>query len=181
MNSPGGRSFPNVATRTEFLGGTAGILYAAPLDDHLPTETELWFSGRISAFKPGHITPVKEVTIGNRVFTVSTSGHNYSEQIVGLFDCGAIKPFVKQASVYGRMQGDVFHASEVLLRPIRDQTANDDPNLPRSKDGKKLGRHHSGSAFGGYLAAWYNSRRPPMTLGGRAQFSPAVPRKVVSQ
>lgn len=39
----------------------AGILYTTPLKDHLPTATELWFSGRISAFKKGHITPAAEV------------------------------------------------------------------------------------------------------------------------
>ncbi|MHC4247891.1 MAG: SGNH/GDSL hydrolase family protein [Planctomycetota bacterium] len=109
----------------------AGILYTIPLEDHLPTEKELWFSARVSVFKKAHITPQKEARLGDRTFTISTSGHNYAEQIVGLLDAGAIKPFVNQASVYGRMEGDVFVATEVLLRPIPDQTIHDDPALPR--------------------------------------------------
>ena len=143
----------------------AGILHATPLEDHLPTEKELWFSGRVSAFKQGHITPVKEVRIGDRTFTVSTSGHNYSEQIVGLFDASAIRPFVNQASVYGRMEGDVFHASEVLLRPIPDQTANDDPLLPRYLFiGDSISGNY-GPALREAAAGKLNAHHPPTTCG----------------
>jgi len=109
----------------------SGILWAKPLPDHLPTENELWFSGRIAEFVSAHITPDKKVEIGERTYMVSTSGHNHAEQIVGLFDHSAIKPFINQASVYGTMKGKVFHASEVLLRPVSDQTLKDNPRLPR--------------------------------------------------
>lgn len=109
----------------------SGIIHTDRLDDHLPNENELWFSGKISEFRKAHITPDKIVKVDGREFTVSTSGHNYSEQVVGLFDSKDIRPFVNQGSVYGKRIGDVFHASEVLLRPIPDQSLKDDPELPR--------------------------------------------------
>jgi acyl-CoA thioesterase-1 len=143
----------------------SGILYAKRLPDHLPTERELWFSGKVSAFTEGHITPGKEVKIGERTFSISTSGHNYAEQIVGLLDPGAIRPFVNQASVYGRMKGEVFHASEVLLRPIADQTEEDDPELPRYLF---IGDSISGNYGQGLRAALdgkVNAHHPPTNCG----------------
>jgi len=71
------------------------------------------------------------VTVGGRTFKGTTSRYNYAEQLAGLLDHKAIKPFVNQASLYGTLRGDVFLADTVLLRPIPDQTASDDPALPR--------------------------------------------------
>ncbi len=108
-----------------------GIVHVKPLPNHLPTRQELWFSGRISAIRPGPVAPVKEVEIAQRTYLVFTHSVEYSERIVGLFEPSDIRPFVNYASVYGVMKGDVFHASDVLLRPIPDPVATDDPLLPR--------------------------------------------------
>jgi len=108
-----------------------GFVFAQPLPDHLPTEKEPWLSGELTATEPGHITPVKVVTVGDRTFKGSTGGFNYAEQIAALFDHSVIEPFVNQASVYGEMKGKVFHADYVFLRPIPDQVAKDDRSLPR--------------------------------------------------
>ncbi len=142
-----------------------GILYTTPLPDHLPTPNELWFSGRVAAFKPDHITPSKEVPVGGRVFTVSTSGHNHSEQIVGLFDASRIQPFVNEASVYGRMDGKVFRAADVLLHPIPDQTAKDDPKLPRCLFiGDSISGNY-GESLRRALAGKLNVHHPPTNCG----------------
>lgn len=142
-----------------------GIIHASALEDHLPAENELWFSGKISKLQKAHITPEKIVTVGDREFTISTSGHNYSEQIVGLFTPGDIKPFVNQASVYGKRNGDVFHASEVLLRPIPDQSVNDDPNLPRYLFiGDSISGNY-GSALREAVAGKLNIHHPPTNCG----------------
>jgi hypothetical protein len=160
--------FPSWKTAQRAIEGGKlrdGILYATPLEDHLPTENELWFSGRVTEFRQGHITPFKIVKIGDRVFKVFTSGHNYGEQIVGLLDHRAIRPFVNQVSLYGKMKGDVFHASDVLLRPIPDQTAKDDPNLPRYLF---IGDSISGNYGSGLRAALegkLNLHHPPTNCG----------------
>jgi hypothetical protein len=108
-----------------------GMLYAVPLPDHLPTSDELWLSGELTGLESGQIPPTKIMTAGGKRFTGSTGGHNSYEQIAGLFDVGAIRPFVNEASVYGKLVGGVFVANHVLLRPIPDQVAQDDPKLPR--------------------------------------------------
>lgn len=66
---------------------------------------------------------------------------------------------------YGKMKGDVFHATEVLLRPIPDQTANDDPNLPRYLF---IGDSISGNYGPGLRAALegkFNLHHPPTNCG----------------
>lgn len=110
---------------------TGGRVVAESLPEHLPTERELWLSGPLLRLEPGHITPKKITRVAEREFEVSTSGHNYSEQVLGLFGPGDVTPHDHQASVYGTMKGKVFHADEVLLRPVIDPVSKDDLALPR--------------------------------------------------
>ena len=48
--------------------------------------------------------------------------------VLGTEDC---KPFVNRARVVGQRKGEVIHADEIYLQPIGDQSASDDPTLPR--------------------------------------------------
>jgi acyl-CoA thioesterase-1 len=142
-----------------------GVLHTDPLEEHLPTETELWLSGELTGLEAGHITPKKVVAACGKTFKGSTSGFNHAEQIVGLFDHTAIKPFCNQASLYGSLKGDVFQASHVLLRPIPDQTARDDPKLPRYLF---IGDSISGNYGKGLRTALkgkYNIHHPPTNCG----------------
>jgi len=142
-----------------------GMLYAKPLPDHLPTKDEPWLSGELTALESGHITPKKIVTVSGKRFVGSTSGHNYSEQIADLFDHKAIEPFVNEASVYGQMRGDVFHASVVLLRPIPDQVAKDNPKLPRYLFiGDSISGNY-GPALRKALEGKFNVHHPPTNCG----------------
>lgn len=142
-----------------------GMLYAAPLPDHLPTKDEPWLSGPLTGLEAGHITPKKIVTVDGKRFTGSTSGHNHAEQIAGLFDHTAIRPFVNEASIYGTLRGEVFVASHVLLRPIPDQTAKDDPNLPRYLFiGDSISGNY-GPALRKALAGTFNVHHPPTNCG----------------
>ncbi|MBG87818.1 MAG: hypothetical protein CMO80_13070 [Verrucomicrobiales bacterium] len=140
-------------------------LSAKPVPDHHPTEDELWLSGKLKTTEKGHITPTKVLSVNGREFRGTTSGYNYAERIAGLFDHTDIQPFVQQASVHGTLIGDVFHADLVFLRPIPDQTANDDPNLPRYLF---IGDSISGNYDTGLrrtLAGRFNIHHPPTNCG----------------
>lgn len=150
-----------------------GILYTTALADHLPTAQECWLSGQVGEFKKGHITPIKIVKLGDRTFTVSTAGHNHSEQIVGFLKAADIKPFVNQASVYGEWKDEIFLASDVLLRPIPDQTIDDDPKLPRYLFiGDSISGNY-GPVLRAAVAGKLNIHHPPTNCGptgkGRAR------------
>ncbi|MDP7288628.1 MAG: SGNH/GDSL hydrolase family protein, partial [Phycisphaerae bacterium] len=159
---PNWRSAQGVLKSGEFRDG---MLHADTLKDHLPTEKEPWLCGELTGLEDGHITPKKVVTASDKTFKGSTNGFNYSEQIVGLMDHTAIKPFCNQASVYGTLKGDVFYASHVLLRPIPDQAAKDDPKLPRYLF---IGDSISGNYGKGLRAALkgkYNIHHPATNCG----------------
>jgi len=160
--------FENWRTAQGVLGGGKfrdGFVYAQPLPDHLPTQEELWLSGELSATEAGHITPLKIVTVGDRTFEGSTSGFNYAEQIAGLFDPRAIQPWGNQASLYGKLAGDVFYADYVFLRPIPDPVATDDPQLPRYLFiGDSISLNYS-AGLRRALEGQFNVHHPPTNCG----------------
>lgn len=142
-----------------------GMLSAKPLPDHLPTESELWLSGPLTGLEKAHITPTKVVTIDGKEYRGSTSGHNYAEQVAGLWDASAIQPFINQASAYGKMVNDVFLADYVFLRPIPDQAAQDDPALPRYLFiGDSISGNY-GAGLHGAVDASMNVHHPPTNCG----------------
>lgn len=142
-----------------------GFMYATPLPDHLPTATELWFSGRISEIKEAEHTPDKMVKIGDRVFTVQTAGWHINDQIVGQFKLSDIVPFENEATVYGLMKDNVFHASEVLLCPIPNLADKDAPQLPRYLYiGDSISGNY-GDSLRVALAGKLNAHHPPVNCG----------------
>lgn len=155
------------AMKSELLRG--GRLVAEELPEHLPTEEELWLSGPLVRLEEGHITPKKYTRVAGKEFEVRTSGYNYSEQILGLFGSGDVTPHNHQASVYGTMKGKVFHADEVLLRPVVDPVTQDDLNLPRYLF---IGDSISLNYTAGLLAALkgkVNAYHPPTNCGPAAK------------
>ncbi|MEM7600514.1 MAG: SGNH/GDSL hydrolase family protein, partial [Verrucomicrobiota bacterium] len=142
-----------------------GMLSVKPLPDHLPTESALWLSGPLTGLEKAHITPTKVVTIKGKEYRGSTSGHNYAEQVAGLWDASAIQPFINQASAYGKMVNDVFLADYVFLRPIPDQAAQDDPALPRYLFiGDSISGNY-GAGLHGALDSKVNVHHPPTNCG----------------
>ena len=107
--------------------------------------------------------------------TLSIKGNNYEismkkggqteallYNLLSVKDC---KPFINKATVHGRRKGDVFIADEIHLQPIGDQTALDDPKLPRYLF---IGDSISGNYDKGLraaLAGKFNLHHPPTNCG----------------
>ena len=104
-----------------------GKLYIAPIPDQLPTLAKPWIAGRFIR-ENGRFM---DVQIGDAIYQIGTQGHDGQHRIMGLLSQKDIKPFVQQAFVHGKMEGNVFHASEVCLRMLEDSKNQDDPNLGR--------------------------------------------------
>jgi hypothetical protein len=86
--------------------------------------------------------------------------------VLGTGDC---KPFVNRARVVGQRKGDVIHAKEIHLQPIGDQSASDDPKLPRYLF---IGDSISGNYDKGlreFLAGKFNLHHPPANCGPSAK------------
>ena len=86
--------------------------------------------------------------------------------VLGTEDC---KPFVNRARVVGQRKGEVIHAKEIHLQPIGDQSASDDPTLPRYLF---IGDSISGNYDRGlreFLAGKFNLHHPPTNCGPSAK------------
>ena len=82
--------------------------------------------------------------------------------VVGTKDC---RPFVNRARVVGQRKGGVIHAEEIHLEPIGDQSASDEPKLPRYLF---IGDSISGNydkGLRGFLAGKFNLHHPPTNCG----------------
>ena len=55
-----------------------GKIYVTPLEDHLPTEDELWIAGRLVG-KEGRYAGI---TVGDRPFKMATQGHDGQERTI---------------------------------------------------------------------------------------------------
>ena len=86
--------------------------------------------------------------------------------VLGTGDC---KPFVNRARVVGQRKGEVIQAKEIHLQPIGDQSASDDPTLPRYLF---IGDSISGNYDRGlreFLAGKFNLHHPPTNCGPSAK------------
>ena len=86
--------------------------------------------------------------------------------VLGAKDC---KPFVNRARVVGQRKGELIHATEIHLQPIGDQSASDDPTLPRYLF---IGDSISGNYDRGlreFLAGKFNLHHPPTNCGPSAK------------
>ena len=86
--------------------------------------------------------------------------------VLGTKDC---KPFVNRARVVGQRKGELIHAREIHLQPIGDQSASDEPKLPRYLF---IGDSISGNydkGLRGFLAGKFNLHHPPTNCGPSAK------------
>lgn len=138
-----------------------GKIYLKPIADHLPTEAEPWISGRFIKENGRHM----DVQIGDRVFQIGTQGHDGQHRIMGLLTHEDIRPFIQQAFVHGRVDGDVFLAREVGIRMLEDSRSQDDPKLGRYLFiGDSISGNY-GKALRGALKGKLNVYHPPTNCG----------------
>jgi len=126
----------------------------------LPSATDPRFIGQWNPnAKP------RTLTIRGHAYEVSLKGGQTSAllfNVIGVKDC---KPFVNRAQVMGHKRGNVIVAEEIHVRPIGDQTALDDPKLPRYLF---IGDSISGNYNNGLrkaLAGKFNLHHPPTNCG----------------
>jgi len=126
----------------------------------LPSATDPRFIGQWNPnAKP------RTLTIRGHAYEVSLKGGQTSAllfNVIGVKDC---KPFVNRAQVMGHKRGNVIVAKEIHVRPIGDQTALDDPKLPRYLF---IGDSISGNYNNGLhktLAEKVNLHHPPTNCG----------------
>ena len=171
-------TFPDWKTAQTALSSgtfTDGMVHANVLAEHLPTEKEPWLCGKLVGVEKGKYSLTKVVSVGDKTFKGDTEAPNRSDQIVGMLTPKAIVPFVNLAMVYGKLEGEVFHASHVLLPSVKDRTAKDDPKLPRYMFiGDSISGNYSGSLRKALMGK-YNIHHPPTNCGpaskGRASMA----------
>jgi hypothetical protein len=138
-----------------------GKLFVNPQKDHLPSENELWLSGKMLAVEGRY----KVIKIGDKKFQIATTGHNGQERFMGLIDKSEIKPYIQRAFVYGVMKNNIFHADEICIMRKADATANDIPGKPRVLF---IGDSISGNydrSFRHALSGKANIYHPPVNCG----------------
>lgn len=152
------------ALEEKWLSARGLRVHAAKQADHMPTDAEPFFAGRWK-FAKGRGTPAT-LAIGDTVFEVSMKKGGQTHVLVyGVLATKDCKPFVNRATVIGREQGDELIADEIHLLPIGDQTAADDPTLPRYL---VIGDSISGNYDRGLRAALEgkaNVHHPPTNCG----------------
>lgn len=131
------------------------------LQEQLPTKAQPRFVG---LWDPT-VTP-RTLSINGRKYEVSLKKGGQSSVllfgVIGLKDC---KPFVNRARVIGRKENDLILAEEIHIGPIGDQTAGDDPKLPRYLF---IGDSISGNYNRGLrkaLDGQFNIHHPPTNCG----------------
>ncbi len=131
------------------------------VDEYLPSKSEPHFSGR---WNPDAKPRVLE--IDGQAFKLSLKeGGQADALLLNVLNTADCRPFINRATVIGRREGDAVIADEIHLRPIGDQAALDDPELPRYLF---IGDSISGNYSRGLrsaLAGKFNIHHPPTNCG----------------
>jgi hypothetical protein len=132
-----------------------------PESEQLPTPADPRFVG---VWDPA--TKPRTLSINDKKYEVSLKKGGQSNallfNVLTTKDC---KPFVTRGTVTGRLKGDVIVADRIQILPIGDQTASDDPKLPRYLF---VGDSISGNYDKGLreaLAGNFNLHHPPTNCG----------------
>lgn len=115
-------------------------------------------------------TNPRTLSINGEKYEISLKkGGQATIPLYGILTVDDLKPFVNQATVLGTRKGDVIVADEIRMLPIGDQTAHDDPDLPRYLF---IGDSISGNYDRGLRAALegkFNLHHPPTNCGPSAK------------
>ncbi len=137
------------------------LRFGEKLKEQLPTKADPRFVG---LWDP--TTKPRTLSIDGKKYEVSLKKGGQTSAllfgVIGLKDC---KPFVNRARVVGHKKGNVIIADEIHVLPIGDQTASDDPNLPRCLF---IGDSISGNYDRGFreaLQGKFNVHHPPTNCG----------------
>jgi hypothetical protein len=141
------------------------LFFGESLSQQIASPDDLRFIGRWdSAAKP------RTLTILGKKYECSLKKGGQTNallfNVLGSKDC---KPFVNRARVVGQKKGEVIKAKEIHLQPTGDQTALDDPKLPRYLF---IGDSISGNYDKGlreFLASKFNLHHPPTNCGPSAK------------
>ncbi|MEO0413943.1 MAG: SGNH/GDSL hydrolase family protein [Verrucomicrobiota bacterium] len=132
-----------------------------PPSEQLATEGDLRFIGTWD----GNAQP-RTLSIKGKAYEISLKKGGQTNALLYNFltvkDC---KPFIHRARVIGEREENVIVAKEIHLLPIGDQTASDDPNLPRYLF---IGDSISGNYDSGLreaLKGQFNIHHPPTNCG----------------
>ena len=110
--------------------------------------------------------PPRTVSINGTAYELSMKkGGQTSALLYNLLTMKDCKPFIHKATVLGCQKGNTLIAEQIHLQPIGDQTALDDPNLPRYLF---IGDSISGNYDKGLRAALdgkFNLHHPPTNCG----------------
>jgi len=137
------------------------LRFGERLEEQLPTRDDPRFVG---LWDP--TSRPRTLSINGRKYELSLKkGGQTTALLFGMIGRKDCKPFVNRARVIGRRKGEVIIADQVHVAPIGDQTANDDPRLPRYLF---IGDSISGNYNKGLraaLAGRFNVHHPPTNCG----------------
>jgi len=152
----------HTAQRENWISEAGLILrFGETLPDQLPTAGDLRFIGRWD-----RATTPRTVSIQERKYELSLKkGGQKNALLMNVVGADDLSPYVNRAHVIGRKQGTVIQADQIHMQPIGDQTASDDPQLPRYLF---IGDSISGNYTQGLRAALkgkFNVHHPPTNCG----------------
>ena len=137
------------------------LFFGESLPQQMPTPEDLRFIGLWDPTAKPHTLAIK----GTKYEVSLKKGGQTSALLFNVLTTKDCKPFVTRARVVGRKKGAVIMAEEVHLKPIGDQSAGDDPKLPRYLF---IGDSISGNYDKGlreFLAGKFNLHHPPTNCG----------------
>jgi hypothetical protein len=137
------------------------LFFGESLPQQMPTPEDLRFIGLWDPTAKPHTLAIK----GTKYEVSLKKGGQTSALLFNVLSTKDCKPFVTRARVVGRKKGAVIMAEEVHLKPIGDQSAGDDPKLPRYLF---IGDSISGNYDKGlreFLAGKFNLHHPPTNCG----------------
>ena len=132
-----------------------------PKTEQLPTKDDPRFIG---VWDP--TTKPRTMSINGKKYEVSLKkGGQTNALLFGAISTKDCKPFVNRARVIGRKEGDVIIADQIHLLPIGNQTASDDPKLPRYLFiGDSISGNY-GRSLREALMGKFNLHHPPTNCG----------------
>jgi hypothetical protein len=148
---------PEAATR-DYLNPRGMKVVFESVDHHIASKQENYFAGKFDLDE-------RTLEIEGRRFGVRIPSGQTDILLYDIFQPQDCAPFINKANVIGVDRNGVFVASEIHLEPLGDQTALDNPDLPRYLF---IGDSISGNYSSGLreaLKSRFNLHHPPTNCG----------------